>query len=87
MSAPDVWRARYRAATVQFPTWSDARPDRLYFVSDEAGSTQGWLLDQARGRVALTAQAVGVESLVVLPDGSGVAWWCDDTGARTARGW
>ena len=80
MSAPDVWRARYRAATVQFPSWSAANADRLYFVSDEGGTTQVWMHDPVRGRVALTDQAVGVETFVVLPDGSGVTWWSDDTG-------
>ena len=78
---PDVWRQRFTARSVTFPTWSPQRPDRLYFLSDESGSTQGWVLDLASGRRSrLTDQVVGVESVVVTPDGSGAAWWSDDTG-------
>lgn len=65
---------------MQLPTWSPAAPERLFFVSDEGGTTQVWMLDPERGRVALTDQPVGVEALVVLPDGSGAAWWSDETG-------
>ena len=39
------WRLRYTAASVSFPVWSVARPDALYFVSNESGTTQGWQLD------------------------------------------
>ena len=77
------WRQRLAAPTVTFPTWSAHRPQRLFFISDDGGSTQGWVLERSTGdRVRLTGQTVGVESLVVLPDGSGAAWWTDDTGAE-----
>jgi dienelactone hydrolase len=74
------------AASISFPLWSASRPQRLFFLSDQDGSTQGWSVDRAGGEpVRLTAQAVGVESLVVLPDGSGAAWWSDDTGSEHGR--
>ena len=76
-----LWRQRFTAATVSFPAWSPACPDRLWFTSDESGSTQGWVLDTRTGnRRQLTEQIVGVESLVVTPDGSAAAWWSDETG-------
>jgi dipeptidyl aminopeptidase/acylaminoacyl peptidase len=76
-----LWRQRFTAATVSFPAWSEARPDRLWFTSDESGSMQGWVLETGSGsRRQITDQTVGVESLVVTPDGSGAAWWSDDTG-------
>ena len=76
-----AWRQRFTAANVGFPQWSAARPDLLYFTSDEAGSTQGWVHDLASGRrTRLTDQPVGVESLVVTADGAGAAWWRDETG-------
>ena len=85
--APEpAWRRRMAAGSVSFPMWSPSRPQRLFFLSDQDGSTQGWVLDVAGGEpVRLTAQAVGVESLVVVPDGSGAAWWSDTTGSEYGR--
>lgn len=77
-----AWADRFRAATVEFPSWSPARPDRLYFLSDEGGTTQVWMHDPDLGRVALTDQQLGVEAFVVLPDGSGITWWRDETGSE-----
>ena len=75
------WRDRFAATSIGFPSWSAQRPDTLYFVSDDDGTTQAWSLDTATGvRRQLTHQSVGVEAVVVLPDGSGVAWWSDDSG-------
>jgi len=66
---------------VAFPRWAPRCPQRLFFTSDDGGVTQVWFLDQQSGvRRRLTDQAVGVEEFVVLPDGSGVVWWSDDTG-------
>jgi dipeptidyl aminopeptidase/acylaminoacyl peptidase len=81
MSDDFRWEARFTAPTVGFPQWSAAAPEQLYYLSDEGGSLQAWVLDTGTGRRArLTDQPIGVESLAVLPDGSGVAWWRDDTG-------
>lgn len=82
MQRGGFWRERFRAPTLGFPSWASDRPDRLYFTSDEGGTNQVWLQDPVRGRVPLTDQELGVESFVVLPDGSGVAWWCDETGSE-----
>ena len=75
------WRRRFAAPFVGFPRWSPQRPGTVYYIGDDHGSVQAWSLDLATGvRHELTHQGVGVESLVVLPDGSGIAWWSDDTG-------
>jgi hypothetical protein len=75
------WRDRFTASWVSFPSWSPAAPDRLFFVSADDGTTQGWWQDLATGRRhRLTSQAVGVEQVVPVPDGSGAAWWRDDVG-------
>jgi dipeptidyl aminopeptidase/acylaminoacyl peptidase len=80
-AAGQSWRQRFAAPAAGFPTWSPARPELLFFVSDEGGSAQGWVHDQASGeRRQLTDQPVGVEALVVTPDGSGAAWWSDESG-------
>lgn len=77
-----AWAERFRAATIGFPSWSPQRPDRLFFLSDEGGTTQVWIHDPQHGRVQLTDHPLGVESFVVCPDGSGIAWWCDLTGSE-----
>lgn len=75
------WRERFRLPVVQFPQWSTADPDRLVFVSNEGGSTQIWTSHLATGeRRAVTDQRVGVEEMVLSPDGESVAWWSDDSG-------
>ena len=75
------WRERFAATFVTFPSWSVRRPDTLFYVSDDDGTVQAWSFDLATGdRHQLTRQDVGVESVVVLPDGRGVAWWADDSG-------
>jgi dipeptidyl aminopeptidase/acylaminoacyl peptidase len=79
------WEQRFTAPTVAFPCWAPALPDRLFFVSDEGGTTQVWMSDPALGRLPLTDQVVGVETFVPLPDGSGVAWWSDETGDEHGR--
>jgi dipeptidyl aminopeptidase/acylaminoacyl peptidase len=78
---PSDWRDRYRYPTVHFPSWSASDPDRLVFVSNEGGSTQIWTAHLGTGdRRPVTEQRVGVEELVMSPDGTAVAWWSDDSG-------
>lgn len=64
-----------------FPAWTPDDPDRLYFVSDEGGVSQIWTAHRRSGdRRQVTDQRVGVEELVVSPDGRRVLWWSDDSG-------
>jgi pimeloyl-ACP methyl ester carboxylesterase len=77
----DVWQQRFAAPVVDFPRWSPNRPERLVFISNEGGATQVWALDRETGfRRAVTNQRIGVEEVVLTPDGDGAVWWSDDTG-------
>jgi dipeptidyl aminopeptidase/acylaminoacyl peptidase len=54
-------------------------------VSNESGSWQVWTMDLADGRRAQrTDEPMGVEAVLVAPDGR-VVWWCDDTGDERGR--
>jgi len=77
---PPAWQRRFTAPRVGFPAWADVAPDRLAFVSNESGSWQVWVADLAAGeRRRISDEPVGVESVVVAPDGR-VVWWHDDSG-------
>jgi dipeptidyl aminopeptidase/acylaminoacyl peptidase len=80
VTGPAVWQARFTAARVGFPAWARDAPERLAFLSTEGGSWQVWTTDLANGgRAQLTDERVGVEAVLVAPDGR-VVWWHDDTG-------
>ena len=80
------WRRRFLAPFTQFPRWSEQRPSRLVYIGNEGGSTQVWCLDLATGeRRAVTSQRVGVEDVVLTPDGSGAVWWSDDSGDESGE--
>ena len=78
---PDTrWKLRFTAPEFGLPRWSDAAPDRLAFVSTESGVRQVWLLDRtAGGRRQASHDDVGVEHVLVAPDGR-VVWWFDAVG-------
>ena len=85
-ASTDVWRQRFTAPFTDFPRWSRARPDRLVFVSNEGGSTQVWSTDLATGeRRVVTDQQIGVEEVVLTPDGAGAVWWSDDSGDENGQ--
>ncbi len=80
MVDPPAWQRRFTAPRFGFPAWSDSAADHLAFVSNESGSWQAWETDRATGeRRQLSDERVGVESVLVAPDGR-VVWWRDDTG-------
>lgn len=79
------WQRRFTAAQIGFPCWNDSAADHLAFVSNESGSWQAWVTDLAAGtRRRITDEPVGVESVLVAPDGR-VVWWRDDTGGERGR--
>ena len=85
MVDPPAWQRRFTAPQVGFPAWSDSAPDHLAFVSNESGIWQAWSVDRASGRRRrVTDESVGVEEVVVAPDGR-VVWWQDDVGDETGR--
>jgi hypothetical protein len=80
MVDPPDWQRRFTAPRFGFPAWSDSAADHLAFLSNESGSWQAWETDRATGeRRRLSDEHVGVESVLVTPDGR-VVWWRDDTG-------
>ena len=85
MTDPPAWQRRFSAAQVGFPAWSASAADRLAFVSNESGSWQAWMTDRSTGeRRQLSNEPVGVEGVLVAPDGR-VVWWRDDTGDERGR--
>lgn len=85
---PDVdppWKQRYRATWIGLPRWSEAAPDRLAVISTESGVTQAWTIDLATGeRRRASGEPVGVEHVLVAPDGR-VVWWRDAVGDERGR--
>ncbi len=79
------WERRFRAPQIGFPAWSAAFPDVLAFVSNESGAWQAWSLDLATNeRRQITDEPVGVETVLVVPDGR-IVWWQDDVGDERGR--
>jgi dienelactone hydrolase len=85
MTSPQ-WKRRFTAPTIQEVAWADLAPGRLGVVSSESGASQAWSWDLATGdrRLASTL-GVGAEEVHVLPDGSGVVWWHDESGDELGR--
>lgn len=85
VDTPD-WRRRFSATQTGFPAWSDGAADHLAFVSNESGSWQAWVTDvDGADRRRVSDEPVGVESVLVAPDGR-VVWWRDDSGDEQG-GW
>ena len=80
------WQRRFSAAQAGFPAWNDSAVDLLAFVSNESGSWQAWVTDvDGADRRRVSNEPVGVERVLVTPDGR-VVWWRDDTGGEQG-GW
>ena len=85
VTIPPAWQLRFTAPQVGFPAWSQDAPDHLAFLSNESGSWQVWAIDlSTRDRRRVSDEPVGVESLLVAPDG-GIVWWRDNTGDERGR--
>ena len=79
-SAP-AWVRRFTAPRVGFPAWRAARPDLLAFISTETGARQAWIHDLGTGkREQVSDEPIGVEEVLVTPDGDRIVWWHDATG-------
>lgn len=80
-----AWRQRFTAPQIRFPAWADAASDHLAFLSSESGTWQAWSCDLRSGvRRQVTNERVGVEIVLVAPDGR-IVWWQDDTGGERGR--
>lgn len=85
VSNPPQWQLRFTSPQVGFPAWNSDAPHRLAFRSNESGSWQAWAIDLATGgRRRVSDELVGVEILLMMPDGR-IVWWRDDTGDERGR--
>lgn len=76
----ETWKLRFAAVEIGMPSWCDAAPDRLAFISNESGMWQVWAMDRSTGeRRQVSKDRVGVEHALVAPDGR-IVWWFDATG-------
>jgi len=83
--AEPAWMRRFRAPRIGFPAWAATNPDRLAFLSTEGGSGQVWAIERASGvRHQVTDEPIGVEVMLVAPDGR-IVWWRDETGDERGR--
>ena len=80
MTETPPWQRRFSAPQTGFPSWSGGAADHLAFVSNESGSWQAWITNvDGSDRRRVSDERVGVEAVLVAPDGR-VVWWRDDTG-------
>jgi dipeptidyl aminopeptidase/acylaminoacyl peptidase len=80
------WQRRFTAPRIIHLAWADLAPHRLGVVTNESGMWQAWAWDLSIGeRRQVSDSGVGVEEVHVLPDGSGVVWWLDETGSEHGR--
>ena len=85
MAEPPAWKRRFTAPKIGFPSWAETAPERLTFLSTESGSGQVWALDRVKGdRRQVTDERIGVETMLVAPDGR-IVWWRDETGDERGR--
>ncbi len=78
-----LWKLRYRAPIVGFPTWSRHVPDRLVYTSSESGVYQLHSWDLVTGeRRQITHEPVGLVSGHVSADGEWVIFHLDPTGSE-----
>jgi dipeptidyl aminopeptidase/acylaminoacyl peptidase len=85
MAEPPAWKRRFTAPRISFPSWAETAPERLAFLSTESGSGQVWALDRDTGdRRQVTEERIGVETMLVAPDGR-IVWWRDETGGERGR--
>lgn len=83
---PADWKRRFTAPTIDSIAWARRSPHRLGVVSTEDGSSRAWTWDLETGeRLVASTLGVGAEEVHVLPDGSGVVWWHDETGDERGR--
>jgi dienelactone hydrolase len=80
------WQRRFTAPRIIDLAWADDAPERLGAITNESGSWQAWAWDLSSGvRRQVSDSTIGVEEVHVLPDGSGVVWWLDETGNEHGR--
>ena len=86
MAARPSWTLRFTHPTIEQVSWAGGAADHLAAVTTEDGSTQAWAWDLRSGeRRRVSRGGVGAEEAHIVPDGSRVVWWYDDTGDERGR--
>jgi len=84
-----VWKRRFRATTVMFPTWARERPERLLYLSNAGGKFEVYAWDQQTGeRRQVTDRAEGTGYRVssrLDPRGDWIWWFDDEKGNELGR--
>ena len=84
MSDLPTWERRFRSPILSFPSWAPGAPERMVIASTESGSYQLHAWDRTTGaRRQVTHDPVGVLAGRPTPDGTGVVWFHDATGAES----
>ena len=85
-----LWRKRFRAARIMFPSWARDEADRLIYLSNESGKFEVHTWDRASGvRRQLTDRSEGTGYRVAArlePSGERV-WWFDDAKGNELGRW
>jgi dienelactone hydrolase len=80
MSLEPDWERRFTATSIGFPSWSEAHPDQLALITTRSGASQVWTFDlRDFSWRQVTDDPVGIEHVMVAPDGR-LVWWLDATG-------
>jgi dipeptidyl aminopeptidase/acylaminoacyl peptidase len=81
-----AWERRFRAPILSMPDWSPLAPDRIVYGSNGPGVWQVHAFDiRTDERRRVTDHPVGVTNGSPTLDGSGVAWFQDETGDESGR--
>jgi dienelactone hydrolase len=79
-------RARFEAAALALPTWSESNPEQCAYRGGVAGATQLFLWDRARDMVRqVTAERFGVSHGFLTPSGTAVCWFALDASGEVGR--
>ncbi|MFN2545391.1 MAG: prolyl oligopeptidase family serine peptidase [Actinomycetota bacterium] len=78
MTTDAIWRRRFRAGVVSFPSWARDRPERLVYSSNAGGKWELYAWDRERDtHRQVTDRPEGTSHGGLDPTG-GWIWWFDD---------
>src|SRR5712692_11413361 len=84
-----IWKRRFRAPVVTFPTWARDNPDRLLYLSNTAGKFEVYAWDKKTGeRRQVTDRSEGTGYRVpsrLDPRGEWIWWFDDEKGNELGR--
>jgi acetyl esterase/lipase len=84
-----IWKRRFRAPVVMFPTWARDNPDRLLYLSNAGGKFEVYAWDKNTGeRRQVTDRSEGTGYRVpsrLDPSGECIWWFDDEKGNELGR--